>query len=74
MLILGDMLELGEKSEEEHLRLLIELQFQKNSKSVILVGNMFQKECRKIWIQIIFGCNRAYDYLKKQTLRVRHSY
>jgi UDP-N-acetylmuramoyl-tripeptide--D-alanyl-D-alanine ligase len=42
LLILGDMLELGEKSEEEHAKVLTELQSQKLENS-ILVGPIFQK-------------------------------
>jgi UDP-N-acetylmuramoyl-tripeptide--D-alanyl-D-alanine ligase len=41
VIILGDMLELGDRSEEEHLKLLNELQAI-NSEKVFLVGNTFQ--------------------------------
>ena len=42
VLILGDMLELGEKSEEEHLKLLESIISLKPEK-VLLVGSTFQK-------------------------------
>jgi len=42
LVILGDMLELGEKSEEEHVRVLTELH-SRNIKKALLVGPVFQK-------------------------------
>jgi UDP-N-acetylmuramoyl-tripeptide--D-alanyl-D-alanine ligase len=42
VIILGDMLELGDKSEEEHLKLLKELQ-SLNPEKVLLAGNIFKK-------------------------------
>ena len=53
LVILGDMLELGEKSEEEHIKLLNALQSNKVEK-VLLVGPCISESLFKIWFQIIF--------------------
>ena len=52
LVILGDMLELGEKAEEEHTKLLNELQSQK-LENALLVGPVFQKVSSENRIQVI---------------------
>ncbi len=64
MLILGDMLELGEKSEEEHLKIINDLH-SKKTKGVILVGNMFQKNAEKFGFRSFSDTKELADYLDK---------
>ena len=49
ILILGDMLELGEKSEEEHLKLLNEIK-SLNPEKVFLVGSHLSKSFGRFWL------------------------
>lgn len=64
ILILGDMLELGEKSEEEHLKVINDLH-SKKTKGVILVGNMFQKNADKFGFRSFSDAAGLADYLTK---------
>jgi len=68
MVILGDMLELGEKSEEEHLRLINELQ-SSNFKKVFLVGNIFQKVSLKSGFKSFPDVNELLDFLARKPVK-----
>jgi UDP-N-acetylmuramoyl-tripeptide--D-alanyl-D-alanine ligase len=63
IVIMGDMLELGEKSEEEHIKLLNELQSYSTEK-VFLVGPRFQKVSPKTGFRSFSDVNRLIDFLK----------
>jgi len=65
--ILGDMLELGEKSEEEHIRLLEELGTFK-IENALLVGQVFQKISSKSGIRSFPDTNELADFLKKDRI------
>lgn len=65
--ILGDMLELGEKSEEEHSNLLNYLSAHQ-MKNALLVGSEFQKVCVKCGFKSFPGVNKLIDFLKKEPL------
>ncbi len=67
-LIIGDMLELGEKSEEEHARLF---RFIKSLdiEKVILVGNIFRKVSEKSLFPAFPDVNKLRDYLKNKPLK-----
>jgi UDP-N-acetylmuramoyl-tripeptide--D-alanyl-D-alanine ligase len=58
------MLELGEKSEEEHLKVINDLH-SKKTKGVILVGNMFQKNADKFGFRSFSDAAGLADYLTK---------
>jgi UDP-N-acetylmuramoyl-tripeptide--D-alanyl-D-alanine ligase len=66
--ILGDMLELGEKTEEEHTKLLNELQSQK-FENVILVGPVFQKVSYKTGFISFPDTAKVMDFLKSKPLK-----
>jgi UDP-N-acetylmuramoyl-tripeptide--D-alanyl-D-alanine ligase len=68
MVILGDMLELGEKSEEEHLKVLKLLQSQ-TAEKVILVGPVFHKISAKSGFNAFENVNNLIEFLKKEPLR-----
>ena len=68
MVILGDMLELGEKSEEEHLKVLKLLQSQ-TAEKVILVGPVFHKISAKSGFNSFENVNNLTEFLKKEPLR-----
>jgi len=68
MVILGDMLELGEKSEEEHLKVLKLLQSQ-TAEKVILVGPVFHKISAKSGFNAFENVNKLIEFLKKEPLR-----
>lgn len=67
MIILGDMLELGDKSEIEHSKLL---DFLKNIKAdkVFLVGPVFQKVSSKSGYKSFYDVEKMKAYLKKEPL------
>ncbi|MEI6048577.1 MAG: UDP-N-acetylmuramoyl-tripeptide--D-alanyl-D-alanine ligase [Bacteroidota bacterium] len=65
LVILGDMLELGEKSEDEHIKLLNELQSHKIEK-ILLVGTQFQKASSKYGIKSFSDVNTLIDFLKSE--------
>ncbi len=68
VLILGDMLELGEYADEEHLkiiRLIEELSFQR----VVLVGPAFGKVNKNSSIQVFNKVELAVDYLQKADMQ-----
>jgi UDP-N-acetylmuramoyl-tripeptide--D-alanyl-D-alanine ligase len=66
--ILGEMLELGEKSEEEHIRLLEELGTFK-IENALLVGQVFQKISSKSGIRSFPDTNELADFLKKDRIK-----
>ena len=68
LVILGDMLELGEKSEEEHIKLLNALQSQKVEKA-LLVGPVFQKVSSKSGFKSFYDVNKLRDFLKSEPLK-----
>lgn len=64
LVILGDMLELGEDSEKEH-KQIIELLKQKNILRAILVGPHFMKAAQPPYTQLFQTSEEALQYLKK---------
>ncbi len=65
MIILGDMLELGEKSEDEHSKLLNVLKKNKIDE-VLLVGPIFQKVSSKSGYSSFNDVEKLKAYLKKE--------
>jgi UDP-N-acetylmuramoyl-tripeptide--D-alanyl-D-alanine ligase len=70
MVILGDMLELGEKSEEEHIKLLNDLR-SLNIERALLVGPIFQQACSKCGFKSFPDVNKLIDFLKKEPVKNR---
>jgi UDP-N-acetylmuramoyl-tripeptide--D-alanyl-D-alanine ligase len=68
LVILGDMLELGQKAEEEHIKILDELQTHKIEKA-FLVGPVFQKVSSKYGFKSFNDVNRLMDFLKSEPLK-----
>jgi UDP-N-acetylmuramoyl-tripeptide--D-alanyl-D-alanine ligase len=68
LIIMGDMLELGEKSEEEHIKLIDELHSQK-IENVLLVGPVFQKTASKSGFKSFYSVNKLIEYLKKEPIK-----
>jgi UDP-N-acetylmuramoyl-tripeptide--D-alanyl-D-alanine ligase len=68
LVIFGDMLELGEKSLEEHTKLLKELQSGKLD-SAILVGPVFHKVSLKTGFRSFPDTGKAMEYLKSNPLK-----
>jgi UDP-N-acetylmuramoyl-tripeptide--D-alanyl-D-alanine ligase len=64
MVILGDMLELGEESDKEHTA-VIELLKQKNINNAILVGPHFMKAAKASYPNLFPTSEAALDYLKQ---------
>jgi UDP-N-acetylmuramoyl-tripeptide--D-alanyl-D-alanine ligase len=64
MVILGDMLELGEESEKEHAS-IIQLLKQKNIQHAILVGPHFMKAADTHYRNLFPTSEAALDYLKQ---------
>ena len=67
-LILGDMLELGDRSEEEHLKLLEALKSMKPEK-IFLVGSTFQKISEGTDIKSFNNVEKLREYLKAEPLK-----
>lgn len=65
LLILGDMRELGEKSEEEHVRLLNKLLSHRVEKA-FLVGPVFQKISSESGFKSFSDVNKLIDFLKME--------
>jgi len=63
MVILGDMLELGEESAREH-ELIVDLLIQKNIGNVLLVGPLFMEAGKKTNAKTFSNSDEAVDYLK----------
>ena len=68
LVILGDMLELGEKSKEEHIKLLNALQSHKVEKA-LLVGPIFQKVFSKSGFKSFSDVNKLRDFLKSEPVK-----
>ena len=68
ILILGDMLELGDKSEEEHLKLLTEIK-PLNPEKVLLVGSTFQKVSAGFGFKSFQDLASLRDYLKAEPIK-----
>ena len=71
LVILGDMLELGEKSKEEHIKLLNALQSHKVEKA-LLVGPIFQKVFSKSGFKSFSDVNKLRDFLKSEPVKGKH--
>jgi UDP-N-acetylmuramoyl-tripeptide--D-alanyl-D-alanine ligase len=67
-IILGDMLELGEKSDEEHLKLLDILRSYKIEKA-LLVGPVFQKVSAKSGFKSFSDVNKLMSFLKSEPIK-----
>jgi UDP-N-acetylmuramoyl-tripeptide--D-alanyl-D-alanine ligase len=65
--ILGDMLELGDKSEEEHLKIL-ELIQSMNADKVLLVGPVFRKISSASDFKVFSTVNDLFEYLRDEPL------
>jgi UDP-N-acetylmuramoyl-tripeptide--D-alanyl-D-alanine ligase len=66
--ILGDMLELGEKSEDEHIKITNELKM-RNLGNAILVGPVFQKVSSGSGFKTFPDVNKLKEYLSKNPLK-----
>ena len=66
--ILGDMLELGEKSEEEHLKLVEQVKVL-NAEKVLLVGSNFKKASSGTGFLSFSDVNELRNYLRKKPLK-----
>jgi UDP-N-acetylmuramoyl-tripeptide--D-alanyl-D-alanine ligase len=66
--ILGDMLELGEKSEDEHMRILQMLQARKNEE-IFLVGSQFKKVSAVFGFKSFSDVIELSDHLKNEPVR-----
>jgi UDP-N-acetylmuramoyl-tripeptide--D-alanyl-D-alanine ligase len=69
--ILGDMLELGEKSEEEHLKVLSTLK-ENNLDHVLLAGPVFSKVSAGFKFRSFPDAARLKEYLRKESLKGYH--
>lgn len=67
VVILGDMLELGDKSEEEHSKVLKKLQSHL-AETVILVGPVFQKLAEKFGFKAFENVDKLIEFLKVESL------
>jgi UDP-N-acetylmuramoyl-tripeptide--D-alanyl-D-alanine ligase len=68
ILIVGDMLELGEKSEEEHIKVLKVLQSDIAEK-VLLVGDIFHKISSKSGFKAFRNVDKLKEFLKNEPLK-----
>ena len=68
LVILGDMLELGEKSEHEHMKVINELQ-SCDIEKVLLVGPVFQKVSLKTGFKSFHDVNKLMDFLKNEPVK-----
>ncbi len=68
MVILGDMLELGEKAEDEHSRIL-KLLSSTVMEKVILVGPVFSKIAKKSEFLLFHDVNKLTDHLKADPIK-----
>ena len=68
LIILGDMLELGEKSEDEHIKVIDELH-SKKIENVLLVGPLFQRTSSKSGFKSFYDVNKLMEYLKKEPVK-----
>jgi UDP-N-acetylmuramoyl-tripeptide--D-alanyl-D-alanine ligase len=68
LVILGEMLEMGEKSEQEHLKIINELQSY-NIEKVLLVGTAFQKTSVKTGFKSFQDVANLREFLKKEPIK-----
>jgi len=68
VIILGDMLELGDKSEDEHSKVL-DLLESVNPEKAFLVGPLFQKVSPEAGFSVFKNADSLADYLKKEPLK-----
>lgn len=68
VIILGDMLELGDKSEDEHSKILKLLEYHKVEK-VLLVGPLFQKVASQSGFKTFQNADSLAEFLKKEILK-----
>ena len=68
IVVLGDMLELGDKSEEEHLKMLKVVQ-SLNAEKVFLVGPVFHKTSSKSGFNAFDNVNKLLEFLKSEPLK-----
>jgi UDP-N-acetylmuramoyl-tripeptide--D-alanyl-D-alanine ligase len=68
VIILGDMLELGDKSEEEHIKLLSELRILKPEK-VLLAGNIFNSVSAGSGFKSFLDVAQLKEYLKNEPIK-----
>jgi UDP-N-acetylmuramoyl-tripeptide--D-alanyl-D-alanine ligase len=68
LVIMGDMLELGEKSEDEHKKLLDEL-LSNNLGNSILVGPIFQRISGKTGFKSFPAVNKLIEFLKSNPVK-----
>jgi UDP-N-acetylmuramoyl-tripeptide--D-alanyl-D-alanine ligase len=68
LVILGDMLELGEKSEEEHKKVIEELKLLK-FENVLLAGPIFSKVAQKSGYKSFVSALKLIDHLKNEQLK-----
>jgi UDP-N-acetylmuramoyl-tripeptide--D-alanyl-D-alanine ligase len=68
IVILGDMLELGEKREVEHIRLLNVVKSQ-NIQTAFLVGEIFQKVSLKSGFKSFADVNKLIDFLSGEPIK-----
>jgi UDP-N-acetylmuramoyl-tripeptide--D-alanyl-D-alanine ligase len=69
--ILGDMLELGDKSEEEHIKIHKVLN-DNNLRNVLLTGPIFSKVSAGFRFKIFRDVNRLKEFLKTKPLKGNH--
>ncbi len=68
MVILGDMLELGERSDEEHISILKELGKMRNTE-VLLVGRLFAKHAADYGFRTFPSMNSLMEHLKANPVK-----
>jgi UDP-N-acetylmuramoyl-tripeptide--D-alanyl-D-alanine ligase len=68
LVILGDMLELGEKSDDEHLKIIKALKSM-NFSDVLLVGSNFMKVAGETVYKSFINVSDLIDYLQKEAIR-----
>lgn len=71
MVILGDMLELGEKSEEEHLKVLKAVQLY-NFNKALFVGPVYKKFASEYGLSCFPDINKLADHLKTKPVSGYH--
>jgi UDP-N-acetylmuramoyl-tripeptide--D-alanyl-D-alanine ligase len=71
MVILGDMLELGEKSEDEHMTIIKYLK-EKNFADVYLVGPLFSSVAKESTFQTFMDTTKLMDFISAKPLKGRY--
>lgn len=68
MVILGDMLELGDDSEKEH-DAIVNLLAERNIKNVILVGPFFMESGKSVQAKTFLNADEVVDHLKQHPVK-----